>query len=78
VSEKYSKGYADGRSDTEKRVAEEYSKGYADGRSDTEKRIARVLFEAGFRVALELREGDPAIWDEKNKRWVELTEKGKR
>lgn len=56
-------------------MTEEYNKGYAEGKSDAEQRIAKVLFDAGFTVALERREGDPSIWDDKNKRWIELTER---
>lgn len=35
-------------------------------------RIIKLLSKAGFHVAFELREGDPAIWD--GKQWIGLSE----
>lgn len=67
IQKGYDLGYADG-----------LAHGKLEGADETEQRIARLLLEAGFTVALELREGDPAIWDDKNKKWIELTEKAQR
>ena len=48
------------------------SETWAQGAEFERVRILKLLEKAGYIVAFELREGDPAIWD--GEKWIELTE----
>lgn len=52
------------------------SETWSQGAEYENSRIVKLLSEAGFPMALERREGDPAIWN--GEKWIELSERGQK